>query len=530
MQKLELTWIGKGNEPAVEPRILLHDPSKDYGDPSAENMLIHGDNLLALKALEHEFTGQVKCVYIDPPYNTGAAFKSYDDNLEHSLWLSLMIPRLRILKTLLSPKGTIWVTLDDNEAHYLKVMMDEVFGRKNFLANVVWEKSDSPRMDAKIFSSRHDHILVYAKDAEQVEINRLTSDDIPKHYNKTDDSGRRYYLKPLRSMGNEEAREDRPSMYYGIEAPDGSIAFPIRANGSDGRWRWSKEKVEENMELIEWVDGKNGWNPYYKIFWEGSTGTPPNTVWRHEEVGSNRTSKNEIRQLFGGEKSFETPKPEGLIKRVLEIATNPGDIVLDSFLGSGTTSAVAMKMERRSIGIESNGSAHTHCLPRLKSVIDGEQGGISKAVKWKGGSGFKFYELAPTLIVKDRYGQPVFNDKYSPEMIVAAVAKLNGFTYAPDSEVYWKQGFAHENSFIYVSTQYLEAATLDDIAKDLNDLERLLVCVPAFDIGIGNRYANIDIKKIPQSVLSKCEYGAVDYSFSIVSPPELDEEDWDDVE
>ena len=528
MQKLELTWIGKGQEPMVEPRILLHTPDRDYGDSAAENMLIHGDNLLALKALEQEFAGQVKCIYIDPPYNTGSAFEHYDDNLEHSIWLSLMMPRLKILRNLLREDGSIWITLDDTEVHYLKVMADEVFGRRNFLATVVWEKSDSPRMDAKIFSSRHDHILVYAKNADNVLINRLITDQIPDHYNKTDESGRRYYLKPLRAMGPNDDRASRPTLFFSITAPDATEVFPIRADGSDGRWRWGKDKIATNPDLIEWVNGKNGWTPYYKIFSDTSSGIPPETLWKHEEVGSNRTSKIEMKQVFGGDKSFDTPKPEGLIQRVLQVGSDPGDLVLDSFLGSGTTAAVAHKMGRRYIGIELGDHCYTHCLPRLKAVVDGELGGISKAQNWQGGGGFKFYELAPTLIVKDSHGQPVISDQYNPQMLVAAIAKLNGFAYAPDSEVFWKQGRSQDSSYIYVTTQYLTAAQLDDIAAGLSDYERLLICAPAFDIGLGKRYDNINVRKIPQSVLAKCEYGVDNYNLNIVNPPELDEEEWED--
>lgn len=528
MQKLELTWIGKGQEPSVEPRILLHTPDRDYGDPAAENMLVHGDNLLALKALEQEFAGQVKCIYIDPPYNTGSAFEHYDDNLEHSIWLSLMMPRLQILRNLLREDGSIWITLDDTEVHYLKVMADEVFGRRNFLATVIWEKSDSPRMDAKIFSSRHDHILVYAKNADNVLINRLVTNQIPDHYNKTDGAGRRYYLKPLRSMGKNDAREARPNLYYGITAPDGSIVYPVRTDGSDGNWRWSRDKVNGNPEMIDWVNGKKGWTPYYKIYADATSGTPPETLWRHDEVGSNRTSKIEMKQVFGGDKSFDTPKPEGLIQRVLQVGSNPGDLVLDSFLGSGTTAAVAHKMGRRYIGIELGDHCYTHCIPRLKAVVDGEQGGISKSQNWQGGGGFKFYELAPTLIVKDSHGQPVISGQYNPQMLVAAIAKLNGFAYAPDSEVFWKQGRSQDSSYIYVTTQYLTAAQLDDIAAGLSDYERLLICAPAFDIGLGKRYDNINVRKIPQSVLAKCEYGVDNYNLNIVNPPELDEEEWED--
>lgn len=222
-------------------------------------------------------------------------------------------------------------------------------------------------------------------------------------------------------------------------------------------------------------------------------------------------------------------KPERLLYRIIRMNTNPGDIVLDSFLGSGTTAAVAHKMNRRWIGIELGEHCYTHCIPRLKSVIDGaDSSGISKQLNWQGGGGFKFYELAPTLLEKDKHGNPDFSDKYNAEMLVAAVAKINGFYYAPDSENFWKQGFSQDNSYIYVTTQYLTAAMLDGIAAELSPMENLLICSPAFDIGLGKRYDNINVRKIPQSVLSKCEFGADNYNLNIVDAPVLDEEEWED--
>jgi len=256
----------------------------------------------------------------------------------------------------------------------------------------------------------------------------------------------------------------------------------------------------------------------------------PHNWWPHDVVGHTDEAKKESISLFGAASVFSTPKPERLIERVLTLGSNTGDLVLDSFLGSGTTAAVAQKMGRRYIGIELGEHCYTHCLPRLQKVVDGEQGGISKTQNWQGGGGFKFYELAPTLIIADTHGQPIISHKYNPQMLVAAVAKLNGFAYAPDARVFWKQGKSQENSFIYVTTQYLTAAQLDDIARDLPEYDRLLICAPAFDVGLGKRYDNIDVRKIPQSVLSKCEYGVDNYNLNIVNPPELDEEEWDDVE
>lgn len=378
------------------------------------NLLIQGDNLEALKALLPFYRGQVKCIFIDPPYNTKSAFEHYDDNLEHAQWLSMMLPRLQLLRELLREDGSIWVTIDDNEGHYLKVLMDEVFGRGNFVANVVWEKSDSPKMDSQLFSSRHDHVLAYAKQISKFELKRI-KEQIQEHYNRTDAQGRRYYTKPLRAMGSgEDTREARPSLYFALVAPDGTTVFPVKPDGVDGRWRWSQEKISLEANRIDWVKAKAGWAPYYRIYADTSEGRPAETIWSHDEVGSNRTSKAEVKALLNYDAVFTTPKPEALIRRILDIATNPNDLILDSFLGSGTTAAVAHKMSRRWIGIEMGEHAATHCLPRLQKVIDGEQGGISKTVHWHGGGGFRFMKL----------GAPVFdqNGRIHPEVRFATLA------------------------------------------------------------------------------------------------------------
>ena len=359
-QRLELTWIGKQNRPRLEPRILLEDPDKSYhakqrvtDNDIFDNLLVFGDNLLALKALEQEFAAKVRCVFIDPPYNTGAAFAHYDDGIEHSIWLSLMRDRLELLRRLMADEGSIWITIDDNEAHYLKVLCDEIFGRQNFIGNAIWEKSDSPRMDATLFSNRHDHLLVFAKDVSRTIWNRLLLNEVPEHYNRTDEQGRIYYTKPLRAMGGQgETRASRPKLYYGLIAPDGSEIFPKLQDGTDGAWRWSREKVAEEKERIVWVNGRSGWTPYFKIYAPGAHTMPVETIWPHTEVGSNRTSKAEAKALLPDEVTFGTPKPEALLRRIISIATNPGDLTLDSFAGSGTTGAVAHKMGRQWIMVE----------------------------------------------------------------------------------------------------------------------------------------------------------------------------------
>lgn len=522
--KLELTWVGKYDEkPALEPRILIENPEYSYGDDDTGNMLIHGDNLLALKALEQEYAGKIKCVYIDPPYNTGSAFTHYDDNLEHSIWLNLMRERLVLLRNLLCEDGSIWVTLDDNEVFYCKVLMDELFGRSNFVGSIIWEKADSPKMDPKYFSTRHDMILVYAKSLDRLTINREKSDEIPEHYNKIDENGRRYYLKPMRVMGGNVSE----SLFYPMIAPDGTEVWPISSKGQRTCWRWSKRKTEEESERIEWVNGKNGWSLYFRIYADSSKGTPVQTIWTHQEAGSNRTSKAEINHLFGNN-TFDTPKPEKLLLKVINAATEEGDIVLDSFLGSGTTSAVAQKMRRKYIGIEMGDHAYTHCFPRLKMVTDGtDQGGVSKSQNWTGGGGFKFYELAPSLLKEDKFGNLVINKEYNADMLAAAMAKQEGFTYSPDADTYWKQGYSSETDFIYTTTQFMTAEGLAAIHETMGEDESLLICCTSFQKECRSAFPNITIKKIPQMLLGRCEFSKDDYSLNIIDMPQIEDYDED---
>jgi adenine-specific DNA-methyltransferase len=413
-----LNWL---NRPAAE-QTLAHVPFRTlqlhstHGDLLAgENMLIQGDNLDALKALLPFYQGRIKCVFIDPPYNTKSAFEHYDDNLEHSQWLSLMYPRLVLLRELLSEDGSIWVTIDDNEGHYLKVLMDEVFGRGNFVANVLWQKVYSERMDAIGFSSDHDHVLCYAK-SSAFQVGRIERSQNAAQFRFIDSAtGRPYRRRSLRKEGSESLRTDRPSMWYGIEAPDGSTVLPIKPDGTEGRWRWMRETYEINRPATEFVYVKGVWEIYVKQFLDDDATRPPSTLWTSDEAGHNHEAKLEA-QGFNKQDTFDTPKPERLIQRILQIATNPGDLVLDSFLGSGTTAAVAHKMGRRWIGIEMGEHARTHCLPRLEKVLAGEQGGISKAVNWQGGGGFQFFTL----------GEPVFTaqGRIAPHVRFDALARF----------------------------------------------------------------------------------------------------------
>jgi adenine-specific DNA-methyltransferase len=527
--RLELTWIGKENRPKLEPRILIEDPEKSYhaahrvsDNDIFDNRLIFGDNLLALKALEQEFTGKIKCIYIDPPYNTGSAFKQYEDGIEHSLWLSLMRDRLELLQKLLCDEGSLWVNLDDNEAHYFKVLADEVFGRSNFVTNIVWEKADSPRMDARFFSSRHDHLFVYARDINRLRVNQLTGDQsrLPAHYDKTDEKGKPYYLKPLRAMGGDDAREDRPSMFFEMTAPDGSKILPIRKDGSEGRWRWGPDRVVKDSYLLEWVKGRSGWSPYYRVYPAEELSRPPETIWPHTEVGSNRTSKAEIKAIFDGTKAFDTPKPEALLRRIIDIASNPADFVFDSFAGSGTTGAVAHKMGRRWIMVELGEQCDSLIIPRMRKVIDGDdQGGISRAVNWNGGGGFRYYKLGPTLIVEDEWGNPVINPQFNPAMLAEAMCKLEGFTFDPDPEIYWQQGKSTETDFIYITTQFMSKQMLTKLSDEVGPTRSLLICCSAFRCDV-SQFENLTVKKIPKAVLKKCEWGHDDYSLEVANLPD----------
>lgn len=518
-QKLELTWIGKDIQPKLEPRILIEDPDKSYGDRNTENMLIFGDNLLALKALEQEFTGRIKCIFIDPPYNTGSAFTHYDDGLEHSLWLTMMRDRLEILRRLLSDDGSIWITIDDNEAHYLKVLCDEVFGRGNFAANCLWQKVYSERMDARGFSVSHDHVMVYQK-TDKFCVNAVSKEQNSSQFGFYDEVAKKYYRRrSLRKEGSESRRQDRPSMWYSIPAPDGSDIWPVKPDGTEGRWRWKKENVPTNQHFLEYVRKEDRWEIYVKQYIEENPTRPPATFWPSDEVGHNHEAKLEVR-AFNSEDVFDTPKPERLIQKVLSLATAPNDLVLDSFSGSGTTGAVAHKMGRKWIMVELGEHCHTHIQPRLQKVCDGtDQGGISKAVNWQGGGGFKYYYMAPSLLKKDRYDQWVINEEYNPTMLAAAMAKHESFRYCPDEIYYWKQGQSSEKDFIFTTTVHLTPEHLDRIHEEMQPDESLLICCKSHFAGADGKYDNITVKKIPSMLLGKCEFGRDDYSLNIVDMP-----------
>ncbi len=399
------------------------DPPK----PTDGNLLIQGDNLEALKALLPFYRGQVKCIFIDPPYNTKSAFEHYDDNLEHAQWLSMMLPRLQLLRELLREDGSIWVTIDDNEGHYLKVLMDEVFGRGNFLTTFIWQKSYGGGAKARYFVGLHEYIHCYAKNMQQLPDFFWPPDaGVLKYYKQQDSKFSTrgpYRLQPLATTSNDE----RPNLRYALPAPNGSEIWPAK------QWQWSKERALEAIQNDELVFTKTarGYSVNYKQYLRDSTGEERRAKPKSIIDGQyTQHGTYESIELFGLEEKFAFPKPEGVIERIFQAASESNDLVLDIFLGSGTTAAVAQKMNRRWIGIEMGEHAKTHCLPRLQKVIDGEQGGISKSVNWHGGGSFRFMKLGATIF--DETGA------INPEVRFATLA---AFIWMQETGAPWR-GFA----------------------------------------------------------------------------------------
>lgn len=532
--KLELTWVGKDHRPRLEPRILLEDPEKNYHAAARvtdadqfENMLIFGDNLLALQSLatDPKVKGKVKCIFIDPPYNTGSAFEHYDDGMEHSLWLSMMRERLELLRELLSDDGSIWISIDDNEMPYLRVICDEIFGRINFVASFIWRKVDSPNDNKVSVTPDHEYIVTYAFDSKRLKLKRKSDPKIADAYGSIDENGRRYRDRLLKKNGKNSRKEDRPTMYFKIFAPDGAEIYPIHDDGSPARWAAGLSRVQElikNNELI-WkrrkIANEETWVPYTREYAPDSPERPYPTIWN--DLTTMRQAKAHQKIIAPDVESFETPKPEELIQRILDIASNPGDLVLDSFAGSGTTGAVAHKMGRRWIMVELGEHAHTHIIPRMQKVIDGsDQGGISGAVGWKGGGGFRYFKLAPTLIKKDRRGNEIINPEYNAEMLAEACCKLKGFAFEPSAsrELWWQQGRSSERDFLFVTTRYMDYASLQDLSEEVGPERTLLVLVKAYDRQ-GEVFDNLTLEKIPESVLHLAEWDKDDYSLKVENLP-----------
>lgn len=356
----------------------------------SDNLLFKADNLIALKSLEKKFTGKIKCIYIDPPYNTKNCYEHYDDSMEHSLWLNMMKERLVILHRLICEDGTIWISIDSGECHYLKVLCDEIFGRKNFIEEVVWERSYAPINLKKTLSRSHDYILVYAKNIQHVELNKLPrSEEANARYKNPDHDPRGSWMSDNLSVGPIIQEK-----VYPITTPSGRTVWPPKGYC----WRLTKERLKEYIADNRIWFGSDGNNsPRIKRFLsEVMDGVTAMTLWNREDVGDTQEAKREAK-AFNSKQVFETPKPERLIQRILYLATNESDLVLDCFAGSGTTGAVAHKMGRKWIMIEREDTCDTHIVPRMTKVIDGtDQGGISSAVEWNGGGGF-YYNLFKTV-------------------------------------------------------------------------------------------------------------------------------------
>jgi len=466
-----------------------------------------------------------KCVFIDPPYNTGSAFTHYDDGVEHSMWLTLIRDRLEIIRTLLAEDGSLWITIDDNEAHYLKVVCDEIFGRKNFVATCVWEKDKGGRGDADI-SLSHDNVLVYAKNralwSDYRNLMPRTETQLGRFKNPDNDPRGAW-----RQGDDGTAKSGTEKQRFPVTLPSGRIVTP-----PPGRyWAFSKETLATARSEGRAYFGNDGDRlPIIKRYLtEVRDGVAPRTWWSADEVGTNQQAKRDhLNKLLSDIDPFSTPKPESLIQRIVHIATNPGDLVLDSFAGSGTTGAVAHKMGRRWIMVELGEHCHTHIVPRLKKVIDGDDpGGITKGVGWQGGGGFRYYRLAPSLLKKDKWGHWVINPEYNGEMLSEAMCKLMGFSYAPSQSTFWQHGHSTETDFIYVTTGSLSHDQLRVISEEVGNERSLLICCKAFMADI-TAFPNLTLKKIPKTVLHKCEWDHDDYSFSIdvlAEPEPLPEED-----
>lgn len=568
--KLELTWFGKDQSIRIEPRLLIENTelSNIATDPNTENILIHGDNLLALKALEPMYAGQIKCIYIDPPFNTGQAFEHYDDNLEHSIWLNLMYERFKLLYRLLETNGMFWIHLDDVEVHYCKVVLDEIFSRHNFVSHITYERSAVAGLgQGGYLVNTTEHILLYKKGVLPDKVNLSYEElgfNIIKRYNRyVADFGERKLVREFTAKSNGETV--RVYEHTGVVIETISLRdvknreaeirsdFAAHINTLFRGNRVQKENEFQN-DIIDSLEkgkfysvdyipsrGKNKGEEttlYYNncelLSWLKDTTTLENgmltksqkmtTLWKHGEI-----PKADIANE-GGVYFPRSKKPEQLLRRIIEMSTEPGDFILDSFLGSGTTAAVAHKMGRRWIGVEMGDHAYTHCKARMDNVIaSSDPLGITKSESWRGGGGYRFYELAPSLINEDPFGEYVINPKYDADMLAAAVALHEGFTYQPNADVFWKQSVGNEKSYLFVTTRHLNSAFLDSIKDSMEDDEYLIIACRSFESGLDKAYDHITLKKIPQMLLSHCEFGKTDYNLNIVHPPVYeDEEDIDE--
>lgn len=591
-QKLGLTWYNKERLINIEPRILVENTDLSYKkkdinnlfdinskDVESDNILVHGDNLLALKALEKKFSNSVKCIYIDPPYNTGSAFEHYDDNLEHSIWLTLMKPRLELLRELLSEDGVIFIQIDDNEGAYLKVLCDEIFGRNNYINTVsvllkniagasgggedkrlkkniefilIYAKNQSslkPFNNVYKYTEIYDLVKQYEIDNKSWKYNSVLVYEGDKEYICSTEDGSGDEIKifkrsnPIIKSINTVAQDENISVkevYYKYGMKIFRTTMPQSSIRPRVMQKLKEIGVAEDFISIEYVP-KSGRNKgeLYEQFYKGDKFNL--LAWLRDVMDEvdGKLYKKDLQGTFWDfvgetknltkEGKVEFPngkKPEALISRVIEMGSNEGDIVLDSFLGSGTTIAVAQKMNRKWIGIEMGEQAYTHCKPRLDRIIDGkDKSGISKNNDYTRGGGYKFYELAPTLIKEDSFGQTIINPDYNAEMLASAVAKHEGYKYNPDPVNFWKQSTNDSKSYLFVTTKHITKEYLLSISSEMQDDEYLVIVCKSYDSNIQYEFKNIEIKKIPQSLLNNCEYDVDNYNLNIIHPPVYDEEE-----
>lgn len=556
--KLELTWVGKyDEEKPVEPRILLEDTEKSYGDPDSENMLIHGDNLIALQALQQDFAGKIKCIYIDPPYNTGSAFEYYDDGMEHSEWLQMMYLRLKLLRELLSENGSIWIQIDDEEQAYLKVLCDEIFGRANFInmisVNMKNIAGASGGGEDRRLKKNCEYILVYAKNYDCLDTFKAAYDyeeisDLVERYREegiswkytsvflnegdksyiastVDGDGKEikifkhtnYILKSVGAVAKEEKITEK-EVYYKYAGKIIRTTMPQSSIRPRVMKKMRELGYSNDLISIEYVPktGRNKGNKYiqyyrgdkYNLFaWlsdvlEERNGvyykkTMQGTYWDYTSGTKNLTKEGKVEFPNG-------KKPEALIERILSMTTGEGEYVLDSFLGSGTTAAVAHKMNRKWIGIEMGEHAYSLCKVRLDRIIKGEDtGGITKDLKWSGGGGYHFYELAPSLLVKnDKLPVYQINPTYTFDMLCEAICKIEGFKYKKQ-DVFC--GYSSEKRFIHVTTEFVNAEYVRSLSQHLDEGQSLLIYATKIqsDMILPD---NIEVKKIPKDLLDKCNF------------------------
>lgn len=519
-----------GAIPGLETEFNLEEIVNEGEATDIDNILIKGDNLLALNTLKKHFdklpdNEKVKAVFIDPPYNTGSAFEQYDDNLAHSEWLTLMRDRLVILRDILSDEGSIWISIDDDESHYLKVLCDDVFGRDNFISNVIWQKKFSPQNDAKWFSDMHDHIIVFAKNKESWRPNLLPrTTEMDARYKNPDNDPRGPWSSSDLTVKSYNASYDFP-----IETPSGKVINPTK-----GRcWRTSKEKM---LELIGdnriWF-GESGDNvPRLKRFLtDVKDGLTPLSIWMHNEVGHNQDARHEVKNI-DAEEIFATPKPERLLERIIHLSTFEGETVLDIFGGSGTTFAVAQKMKRKWIGVEIGNHADTHIIPRLKATLDGSDNfGISKNVNWHGGGSFAYYHLGESIInVDHETGKGEFNWNLSKLFIQESLLASYDFVIQNDINVFPSQIFKDEDNptvgklkgkndisiygiaflvapgEINVTISNEEIKTIYNALRKQEDFQSLVIYTnKGIDIAQDTVPEDMDIVKVPHAIFSELE-------------------------